>query len=251
MDSHSLDKPVLRFDTQKLLAFLFCVYATIAVSLLATLVPPLENPDEINHVHRAEQVASGQWLARRYAGKHTSGGMVDLGVNRVDEPIGIIRFHDDRKVTRTMLSQAGNVVWGIPTGITFANTSIYPPFFYLPAAFGIRVGQVLHQSIVRTLVLARVFNGLCCIAVTTLAIAASGRTAPLLFSVLCLPMSLSLFAAISQDGLMLSASAMAIAMVRQLRSDDKLRRLRLLLLCVVWTSLRWHVRPICPSSSCR
>ncbi len=233
----------IRLETPKLLALLFSAYATIAVLLLAMLVPPLENPDEINHAHRAEQVASGQWLARRYAGKHTSGGLVDLGVNRVDEPIGIIRFHDDRKVTRTMLNQADSVAWGIPTGITFANTSIYPPFFYIPAAFGIRIGQALHQSIARTLVLARILNGLCCITITTLAIAASGCTAPLLFSVLCLPMSLSLFAAISQDGLMLSASAMATAMALQLRCNDKPKQLKLLLLCFCLTLIAM-ARPV-------
>ena len=33
------------------------------------LVTPL---DEIDHVHRAAQVASGRWLARRYAGSRTS-----------------------------------------------------------------------------------------------------------------------------------------------------------------------------------
>ncbi|MGI4747461.1 MAG: DUF2142 domain-containing protein [Janthinobacterium lividum] len=232
MKSDPLNNLAFRLDMQRLLALLFCVYATVAVLLLAPLVPPLENPDEINHVHRAEQVASGQWLARRFAGKHSSGGMVDLGVNRVDGPIGIIRFHDDRKVTRTMLNQAGSIAWSSPTGITFANTSIYPPFFYLPAAFGIRIGQVLHQSIARTLIIARIFNGLCCIAITTLAIAASGRAAPLLFSVLCLPMSLSLLASVSQDGLMLAASAMSTAMAYQICNYGKHQRPRLLLLCI-------------------
>ena len=243
MNSKSGPHSFVGLETPKLLALLFCIYATIAVLLMAMVVPPLENPDEINHVHRAEQVASGQWLARRYAGEHTSGGLVDLGVNRVDEPIGIIRFHDDRKVTRAMLSQANGIAWGIPTGITFANTSVYPPFFYIPAAFGIRIGQALHQSIARTLVLARILNGLCCVAITTLAIAASGYTAPFLFSVLCLPMSLSLLAAVSQDGLMLSASAMATAMVLQLRCSDRPKRPRLALLCCCLTLVAM-ARPI-------
>lgn len=214
------------------LALLFCFYATLAVLLVAPLVPPLENPDEINHVHRAEQVASGQWLARRYAGDRSSGGMVDLGVNLVDAPIGIIRFHPDRKVTPAMLNDASAVRWSTPTGITFANTAIYPPFFYLPAALGIRIGQALRQPIARTLVLARILTGLCCTAVATLAIAGSGRTAPLLFTVLCLPMSLSLFAAVSQDGLMLAASAMAMAATVRLRAGDGGRPVLLLPVCL-------------------
>ncbi len=205
----------------RLLAWLFCVYASLAVLLLAPLVPPFENPDEFNHTHRAEQIASGQWLARRYAGASTSGGLVALDVNRTDDVIGIIRFHADRKVTRAMLDQANSIGWHPPTNITFFNTSIYPPFFYIPSAIGIAAGKALHMSVARSLILARMLNGLCCIILAATAIAASGPLAALLFSVLCLPMSLSLFAALSQDGLMLAASTMTMAMAWQVRHSDK------------------------------
>jgi uncharacterized membrane protein len=201
------------------LAAIFFTQICLAVILLAVLVPPCENPDEFNHMNRADQVAGGGLIATRYGGEMTSGGEVDLGVNRIDAMIGVIRFHPERKATLAMLQQAHAVRWGDTGQLTFANTSIYAPFLYLPAVVGIWAGKAADLSVVHTMMLARAANGLSCALIGGLAIALSAESAFLLFIVLSLPMCVFQYAAVSQDGLMFVLSAGIVAGLAKLQSD--------------------------------
>ncbi len=198
------------------LALLFLAQVAPCLLLIANLIPPFQGPDEFNHMKRAEQIASGQWLATRYDGPQTSGGKVDRGIDQVDAIIRAVRFHPEMKVSRAMLDQAAQIRWGERARLTFANTAIYAPFLYLPAATAIRAAKIAGASISRSLVLARLSTGLTSAAVAAAAIAISGEAAPLLLVLLSLPMSLSLFAAVSQDGPMLAAAALAAALALRL-----------------------------------
>ncbi len=215
----------------RVFALVFAIYAAVAILSFASLMPPFENPDEFNHYNRADLVATGAMIATRYAGPSTSGGKVDIGTDEADSIIGVVRFHPERKVTRAMLQSAGAVRWGRRVWLTFDNTAIYPPFFYIPAALGIRVGQALRLPVVRTLLLSRVLAGLACLGLATAAIVAAGPAAPWLFSVLCLPMSLSQFASVSQDGTMFAAAALSVACLVRLSREPK-RLEWLVLLCI-------------------
>ena len=200
-----------------MLASLFLAQSVIAVLLLAMLVPPFENSDEFNHYDRADQIASGGLLAIRYAGPNTSGGIVDRGINRVDDIVGIIRFHPERKVTGEMLRRAGAIGWGDQEPVTFANTAIYAPPLYLPAVLGIWIGKAFKLSIMRTLILSRALTGFSALLPAAAAIALAGRAAPLLLVLLTLPMSLSLLASVSQDGPMLACAALTVGIARRAR----------------------------------
>ncbi len=202
-------------DHPRMLAALFLAQASIAVLLLAMLMPPFENSDEFNHYDRADQIASGGLLAIRYAGPTTSGGIVDRGIKHVDDIIGIIRFHPERKVTGDMLRRVGTIGWGDRAPTTFANTAIYAPPLYLPAAAGIWIGKAFNLSIVRTLLLSRTFTGLSALLPAAVAITLAGRAAPLLLVLLTLPMSLSLLASVSQDGPMLASAALAVGLAKR------------------------------------
>ncbi len=214
-----------------LFALVFVVYATVAILLCAILVPPFENPDEFNHYNRANLVATGAIMATRYAGPDTSGGKVDIGTDMTDSIIGTVRFHPERKVTGAMLQAARAVHWGRRIHLTFDNTAIYPPFFYLPAALGMRIGWALHETVVNTLILSRLLTGLACVGVATASIAAAGAAAPWLFTMLCLPMALTQFASVSQDGLMFAAAALSMTCLVRLGRDPGWSRW-LLLLCI-------------------
>jgi uncharacterized membrane protein len=206
------------------LALQFFLQATVGILVLAMLVPPFENPDEFNHMNRVDEIANGGFVARRYDGPLTSGGNVDTGINRIDAMIGGIRFHPERKVTRAMMLNANAVQWGHRMPATFANTSIYSPFLYLPAVIGDRAGKLFGFSIARTLILSRAATGIACAAVAAAAIALAGEAAMYLFIVLSLPMSLFLFASVSQDGPMLALAAMAIALALCIQNESPAAR---------------------------
>ena len=69
------------------------------------------------------------------------------------------------------------------------------------------------MSIVSTLRLARIVNGLLSVAIGAAAISLAGAAAPWIFALLSLPMSLSLMASASHDGPMIALAALAAAIL--------------------------------------
>jgi uncharacterized membrane protein len=182
-------------------------------------MPPFQNPDEPAHFRRAEHISRGHLIGNRYA-EYNSGGETDANIGAANAPFYPIPFHSHVKATREMFAQADLVHWGGPTVEQhFPNTAIYPPFLYLPAVAGIWIGKAVDWPITDTLYLSRLLTGLCSLALAAVALALAGNAAPWLFSVLTLPMSLSLMAAVSQDGPMLGLAALAAAICLRMVRD--------------------------------
>ncbi len=215
---------LLTATSPRSLAAQFWYQASIAVLILAILVPPFECSDEFNHFERADQISAGGLVATRYGGPRTSGGTVDAGINRVDAIIGVVRFHPERKVTRPMIDAAYAVQWGESLPTTFANTANYAPFLYVPAALGVRIGLALRLSVARTLIVSRILNGLACVSMAAAAVALAGEAAFFLFAALSLPMALFQFQAVSQDGPMISLAALAMALVSRISGAGRAAR---------------------------
>ena len=186
-----------------ILAALFVAYAAIGATIMAVLVPPFCNVDEAAHFERADQVSRGVMVPSR------PGGRVDLGIADVAGRFDAVRGHGDVKISRAMLKAAGETRWSRSGEAGFPNTAVYPPIGYLPAAAAILAGKHFGWPVTATLHAARMANAAVCIAACAAAITVAGDVAPLLFTVLCLPMSLALFAAVSQDGVLIAAAAWA------------------------------------------
>jgi len=114
-----------------------------------------------------------------------------------------------------MFAQAGPVTWANSASApsAFSNTALYPPALYLPATAAILTGKLAGMSIVSTLRLARIANGLVSVAIGAAAIAVAGVAAPWIFALLSLPMSLALMASASHDGPMIALAALAAAIM--------------------------------------
>ncbi len=204
------------------LAAAFLVLGLVAVVVLARLVPPFQNPDELSHVLRAEQVEQGQWLGRRFsdAGRAAAGGLLDGGALSVYGVFEPLVFQPGHRATAEMFERAGTVRWGgTRWWQAFDNTAVYPPFLYLPAVAGIAAGRLGGWPVVRTLHVARLCSGLAAVAVGVVAVAVAGGAAPLVFCLLSLPMALSLMAAVSQDALLLPVAGLAGALLVRLRAS--------------------------------
>jgi uncharacterized membrane protein len=211
------------------LAALFAIYGVIAVALLATTIPPFQNPDEPAHLMRAEQIARGGIWGRHVTFRmpngsefRTSGGLADPALLQAASPFWPIFQHPDVRAIRAMW--APDVHWSDAlTPAQFNNTALYPPIFYIPAAIGVAIGRAADLSVVRTLTLARLLTGAASVAVGTIAIAAARGLAVWLFAILTLPMSLACMASAAQDGLLITSAALAAVLLLRLRCERRAR----------------------------
>jgi uncharacterized membrane protein len=192
----------------------YLCFAFVAILLFAFAIPPWQSPDEPAHFKRADQISRGGWLADRLE-PAASGGVVSAGIDATVRPFVPMHFNPQVKATAEMFAQAEPVTWGnsqsAPSG--FSNTALYPPVLYLPAAAAVLVGKLADLSIVSTLRLARIANGLVSVAIGTTAILVAGAAAPWIFALLALPTSLSVMASASHDGPMIALAALAAAIL--------------------------------------
>ena len=195
------------------IAIFYAVYGTLALLLLACTMPPLQNADEAVHTLRADQISHFNFMPVPLP-NGAVGGMADPGIVTELQEVSALTLHRERKVTRDMYQP---LPWGTPVLIGFQNAVIYPPIFYFPAAAAMRAARHFDILLPHALVVARIAMGVTTITLGTLAIALADGAAIWLFAILLLPMSMALAAAVTQDGPMLGAAALAAALCLRLR----------------------------------
>ena len=217
----------------RLLAAIFSLYGMMAVLFLSIEMPPFQNFDEESHFLRAEQVSRLELTGHRF-GTSLSGGYVDPGPTEVVAAFPPLREFVLPEATPAMFEQAAKVQWGDPqVRLSFSNTAIYAPFLYLPAVTGIWLGKGLHLGVMHTLWISRMLSGFACVAVGVAAIMLADNAAPLLFTLLLLPMSLIQMTAVSQDGAIIALSALAAAIfVHGLKTRHRPFRFAYAVLCI-------------------
>jgi uncharacterized membrane protein len=214
------------------IAAAFVFYGLVATALFAINTPPFQVADEPLHFMRAAQIAEGDFVGTRFTrtlpnGKTelTGGGAIDPAIVAAATPFSAIQFHPEVRAKRA--DWAPNIHWSSQRALVSFPTANYPPIFYLPSSAGILLGREFNLTVVQTLYLSRLLTGMAAVALGALAIAIAGGAAPWLFTILTLPMSLSLMASTSQDALLIACGALAGALlVRGIRqpaaADGKL-----------------------------
>ncbi len=195
-----------------LLAALYFGLAFPVVVFQVFATPPFQVADEENHFLRALEVARGHFIARRLSDT-ASGDDLDPAAVTAAHAFDALKFHPDVKLDMETYAQAAALAWGSEPDqpATFANTAVYPAFFYLPSAAGLKLGEMFGSSVLDSLRLARLLTAMASMALATTAILVCARGRAVLFVILCFPMILSLFASTSQDALSLASGALAIA----------------------------------------
>ena len=200
------------------------VYVVMALPMMiwfALWVPAFQSPDESNHFARAALISSGTVVGTRF-GATDSGGWVDASIPRAEAPYSRLPFNPAARVTAEEIAASRQFRWsGELTLKGFRNTVNYGPLFYLPQAIGVWSGRQAGLSVIDTVVLARIVNGLACCALGFLALrwCAFGRC--VMFSVLCWPMALFLSASSSHDGLLIASGALMIAIASRVSVEDR------------------------------
>jgi uncharacterized membrane protein len=201
------------------LHWVFLLFAIPQVIFLALLTPPFQTADEPQHFERALQIAHLQ------IGAHY-GGFADAAVDRIWDDVANIDFHSNVRYTKAEQFDVESAQWtGQLTYREFPNTGTGALTGYIPQALGIVIGKAVGFGPLRTIELARLLNGAFAIAICTVALSWCRSGKLVMFAVLLMPMSLSMFASCGQDATLISLTCLAFASIsRQLDLGAPLSR---------------------------
>lgn len=201
--------------TPRALGGYYAVLGLIAVTMMTFLMPPFLNPDETTHFLRADQVSRLTLVGERL-GPRDAGGVVDQGILAAMIPWLPVLQDVHVKADPEMIRRSAAVRWTTATEHAgFPNTAVYPPLLYAPSAIMIRIGRAADLSVVNTLYLARLTNGLLGVTICAIAIAIAGPASPWILITLSLPLMFAQMASPSQDGLMLPLAALMAALLHR------------------------------------
>jgi uncharacterized membrane protein len=189
-------------------------------SFFSALIPPLQSPDEIDHIKRAYLLSEGRIiLGAPPEGSKTSGGMIDSGLSTYFDAYAVLIFKPDRKLSADEINMAKSIKWtGIKKFSGAPGTGFYFPIIYMPQAIGLKIGEILGLTIDTSYLLAR-FMALASIAVILFAAFNVCTVNPLTIALLIIPMSVFQFSSASLDGVSTALAVFSIATF--LRISDK------------------------------
>ncbi len=189
------------------LHWIFLLTASPLVIFLAVWTPPFQSADETGHFYRAYQVAQGEF----YGG---GGGYADSAIEQLYACVAALPFNGKARFTAADRAKSEEVKWtGQSIYRQFPNTAVYAPTGYLPQALGVAFGKGTGMGVMRTLVLARLLNGTFAIVVCALALCWCRGGKVVMFAMLLMPMTLSLFASCNQDTTLIAFTCLAFAIV--------------------------------------
>jgi uncharacterized membrane protein len=153
---------------------LFLFIAPVLYAAYALLTPPFQTPDERQHLFRAWQISSLQFVGERRGWQ--SGGELPPGLGEAAlRETGTV----EPWVAGDIYHRPFFKIFGVntpagsdrkPIYYDFPGSIVYSPVGYVPQAIAIRTGQAADLSIEWTLRLGRLLNATLCIALIFLAL---------------------------------------------------------------------------------
>jgi len=212
------------------------VLATLLI--LSFWVPPLQSPDEHDHIKRAYLLAQGQVVLTRPS-EASSGGMVDKGLLaylNANPP-----FETQKKQS---VMDSRTIQWTHTKSYAPApGTGYYFPAIYLPQAFALKLGNMLNWSVHNTYQMARVVS----IMVSVFFLWMAFRNATFnvaVWGIVVMPMSLFQLSSASIDGLSVALTLYAVSIFIKIVTAKKYLNkdvLMLTLIIAVVASSRVHM----------
>ena len=202
----------------RLLPELFLLIALPMTLFFVLATPPFQVPDEFAHLFRADQISYGEIVGTKID-EQNSGGHIDtsfLTLSRMflhtDAFCQVLHPERIKSSDRDLLSAASQIAFtGHREFVNCPNTITYGPFMYIPQAVALGIARLYGMKALNALYLARGFNGLAGVATGFLALRLAGRGRFVIFCLLTMPITLFLMGSVSQDSLLLSGSALVIA----------------------------------------
>lgn len=217
-------------------SFWCCAFACLALPVclaLAVIVPIGEVADEGAHLARAVALTDGQFIGYRQSLRYNDGTthvVAGVTIEPVWEMLSRSRplgFGGTLIPVETVRMEDGRAFMPLYTIAT------YPPVLYAPGALGLWIGRSLGWPPTTSAYFGRVANATAytILGLATLALATRARRA--LFTLLVLPMPLSLAASFNQDALIIALSALAAALLTPCNPVGRGKRFRLITASVI------------------
>jgi len=198
-----------------LIAGIFCMGV-----FLSPLIPPLQSPDETDHIKRAFLLSQGQILSVAPP-NNPSGGEISAGLIEYMDQFNKLPFYSNRKIDLETQYKSTQIEWGVKKVFSPTNgISFYFPLIYAPHAIALWSGKTLGLSVSDTYQLTRF---ICLITSCLILAAAFSYWAPSLLTgaLLILPMSLFQFASASIDGVSTALAILSISIFLNITHEKK------------------------------
>ena len=118
----------------------FALLMFLVVTAISLLIPPLQSPDEPNHLRRAYLLSKGEIFLSAEDGD--TGGYIDTGLLEYMNVFNHIRFNYGNKMTEALDRHSRGIQWsGERRFSRLANTAVNCPLPYIPQALAFAVGE--------------------------------------------------------------------------------------------------------------
>lgn len=205
------------------LLLIFSRINVLVVSLLlvtciffSALIPPLQSPDENDHIKRSYLLSKGVILLDQPQGK-SSGGMIDSGLLAYMDAYP----RNMHTLSSEKIDLADDIKWsGIKRYSPAPGTGYYFPIIYAPQAIGLTIGESFDLTIDSSYRLARLFS---LITIATLILIAFSvyPTNPLVIALIVIPMSIFQYSSASLDGVSAALTILSIAAFMKIATDKE------------------------------
>lgn len=203
-------KNIFRKEVKKnnLLIFLIIVFVG---TVFSALIPPLQSPDEPDHLKRAYLLSKGQFLLSTPEGK-LSGGNIDSGLIAYFSIYNGLPHHPGKKLSSEEELELSNIVWtGERVFSPAPGTGYYFPLAYAPQALAMSIGEISGLTVHDSYRLARAFV----LIFSAILIVAANSITPInafVIGLLVIPMSIFQLSSASLDAFTTSMTLLCLAL---------------------------------------
>ena len=201
---------------------------------LSWLIPPMQSPDEINHIKRAYLISKGRPFLKtpppdllsearenlestalmKRALEHGGpiGGLVDQGLSKFTVLNFVLVQNYDKRLSDSEKKQISEIRWsGTEEYHLLPGAGYYFPLIYAPQALGLAIGQFLSLSVQHSYYLARGLTLFVCFVLLWMAHRLLTPN-PLAVAILLLPMSMFQMLSPTIDGLTTALAVLTISL---------------------------------------
>lgn len=190
-----------------------------AAFFMSTIIPPLQSPDEGDHLKRAYFLTQGVLILDKSGGN--SGGQLDTGLQAFMNAYIVYPGQPSHKLSNDERDFANNIKWtGRSSFADAPGTGYYFPLIYTPQAVGLSIGKALELTVYDSYRLSRLFSLFAIIALLYFSLNLY-KVSPLAITFIILPMSLFQLASASLDGISIGFAFFAISIFMRLSEDKK------------------------------
>lgn len=246
-----------------IVSFLLWLVVYVVVAGTGWLIPPMQSPDEIQHIARADFLSRGGWLLQRQTAQSSllpstgsdvatapvaSGSLVDKNLLKFMQAYIPVITDPGYRMSTSEASAVHALRWsGETVFMETAGAGYYLPVIYFPHAAAMALGRAMDLTIAATYLLVR----LSVLAITVALFATAFRIWPpnwMTLGVILMPMAL--FQAMSPvlDGIAMGLTAVVISLFatefRSVRMPGIMSALVVGALLVVLIGARIHLAPL-------